>query len=349
VSAQWNNGYGAHVVTPGTFTVVGSTTGSTWFSGNSGTGLYVVAGGAISLTKVNSGDNGWRDEITGDPTTYGNGIYLDSTNTLGTAAISLTNVSSTNNTLDGLYIETIGAVTANTLKVENNTDWGLYLDQTGALDSTKAITLNLVTASGNGKDGVYVNARGSITTNTLWALNNGDSGAVLYNRNVGSTGSVTMLNTLGYKTNVMVANGDSGVFVSSYGAVTISQLESIYNTLDGLDVINNSTATFKPTVTLNNVITRYNLVGMDVKSSGVVTINTSWSTNNTNDGIAVHANNNVNILNTAAIMNGWSGIWAENDTGSWPLKLTGSAWFGNNRADLGYANLAKTGTWTVSY
>ena len=349
VSGYGNDGYGAHVVTDSTFTVVGSTTNTTSFAYNSGTGLYVQAGGAISLTKVSAGDNGWRDEITGDPTTYGNGIYLTSTNTLGTAPITLSDVTSYHNTEDGLYISTNGAVTVNTLKVENNTEYGLYLDQTGAPDSLKAITLNLVTANYNGKDGMYVNGKGSITTNTIWALINGGSGAVLLNNNGTSTGSVTMLNTLGYKTNVMVGNSESGVFISSYGAVTINQLESSNNILDGLDVTNKSSAAIKPAVTLNNVITRYNFVGMDVQSTGVVTINTSWATNNAHDGIAVHVNNNVNILNTASTMNGWSGIWADNSSGTWTLKLTGSAWFGNNRASLGYANLAKTGNWALVY
>ena len=194
-----------------------------------------------------------------------------------------------------------------------------------------------------------MDGKGSITTNTIWALINGGSGAVLNNRNSGSTGSVTMLNTLGYKTNVVVGNGSSGVYISSYGAVTINHLESLSNKLDGLDVKNDSTATIKPAVTLSNVITRYNeQVGMDVKSTGVVTINTSWSTNNSWDGISVHTNNNVNILNTASIMNGWSGIWVENSSGTWMLKLTGSAWFGNSRAGS-FANLDKTGNWTVVY
>ena len=358
VGGYGNDGYGAHVVTDGAFTVVGSTNGSTWFTNNSGTGLLVEAGGAISLTKVYTGDNGWRDEITGDPTTYGNGIYLTSTNALGTAPITLSDVTSNNNTLDGLHIDTNGAVTVNTLKVENNTEYGLYLDQTGAPDSLKAIILNLVTANSNGMDGVYVYGKGNITANTFIVNLNGDSGMVLDNRNAGGTGTVTMLNTLGNKYNVAVANGDVGVFIESKGAVTINQLESIYNTLDGLDIQNNYS--LKPAVTLNNVITRYNLVGMDVRSDGVVTINTSWSTNNAHDGIAVHTNNNVNILNTASTMNGWSGIWAENTVGTWTLKLTGSAWFGNLRDVPGvldpdydplrlYKNLELKGNWNVVY
>ncbi|NTW08114.1 MAG: hypothetical protein HGA28_00920 [Anaerolineaceae bacterium] len=341
VSAYSNIGSGASVITPGTFTILASTTDSSWFTRNSSTGLYVKAGGAISISKVVAGENG------------GYGIDLWSTNASGTAPITLSNVTSHGNSGIGLNILTKGAVTGTTLTVNFNDEYGMYLDQTEALDSSKAIILNLVSASNNYYDGVYVNAMGSITTNTIWAMWNGLSGSGtgvgLVNRNPNSTGSVTMLNSLGYKTNFMIRNADSGVYISSFGTVNISQLESIWNSGDGLDIVNANT-TLKPAVTLNNVITRNNHIGIDLESSGVVTINTSWSTNNSEDGIRLLVSNNVNILNTASTMNRFSGIWANNNgIGTLTLKLTGSAWFGNNRADLGYANLARTGNWTIVY
>jgi hypothetical protein len=350
VEAGGNDGYGAHVVTPGTFTVAGTPTSSTAFNGNSNTGLFVEAGGAISLTKIYSAGNGWRDEITGDPTTDGRGIFLKSTNTLGTAAISLTEITSNQNTQEGLRINTKGAVTVNTLTTNDNTQDGFFLDQTGAPDSSKGITLNLITANNNGLNGMNIHAKGSITTNTITANFNTQTGMVLFNNTTDATGSVTMLNTLGYKYNMAAFNGDNGVMINSNGAVTINQLESTNNTLDGLHVENDS-GSLRPVVTLNNVITRFNLVGMDVTSLGVVTINTSWSTNNTQDGIAVYTNNNVNILNTASTMNGYTGIWVRDSSGSWTLKLTGSAWFGNLRdgSSPRNKNLYKQGSWTVAY
>ncbi len=340
VSAYSNIGSGASVETPGTFTILASTTDSSWFTRNSSTGLYVEVGGAISLSKVVAGGN------------EGYGIDLWNTNASGTAPITLSNVNSSGNSGIGLNILTKGAVTGNTITVNDNDEYGMYLDQTEALDSSKAIILNLVSASNNYYDGVYVNVMGSITTNTIWAMWNGLSGSGtgvgLVNRNPNSTGSVTMLNSLGYKTNFMIGNGSSGVYISSFGAVNISQLESISNSGDGLDLVNTNT-TLKPAVTLNNVITRNNLVGIDVESSGVVTIKTSWSTNNSEDGIRLLTSNNANILNTASTMNGFSGIWANNNgIGTLTLKLTGSAWFGNSRAGS-YANLNKTGNWTIVY
>jgi hypothetical protein len=350
VVANDNDGYGAQVITPGSFTLMGPTTDHSRFNRNTSTGLYVQAGGAISLTNLYVASNGSRDDA-GDPETYANGIYLSSTNG---APISLTSITSNRNTLDGVYIDTLGAVTVNTLNLNDNTAYGLYLDQVDALDSSKPIILNLVTANNNGwdpvtnYDGLYVTTKGPITVNTLSAMNNAASGAVLYNRNLGATGTVTVLNTLGYKSNMALFNGGVGLAIYSNGAVSISQLETLYNGADGLYIKNNND-TLKPLVNISNVITRYNTVGMYVESSGVVTINTSWAVDNDQDGISVHTNNNVNILNTASLMNGWSGIFAENSIGTWTLKLTGSAWFGNNRASLGYPNLGWLGNWTLVY
>jgi hypothetical protein len=318
VSARDNNSYGAYVETSGTFTIASSTTGYTQFADNSNSGLYVGAGGAISLNKMYA----WGND--------GDGINLFSSNGSGTASITLTDVTSSENTNTGLWIETNGAVTVNTLTTNNNTDWGFYLDQTGAPDSLKAITLNLLNANGNGFDGAYVQSKGSITVNTFFTTGN-DNGLLLNNRDYGGTGSVTILSTLGIKINVSAGNRMSGVAVSSKGAVTISQLESIGNSVDGLDIYND-TGALKPVVNLSNILTRFNgQTGLYVKSSGVTTIKNSWSVSNSRDGIIVEVNNNMNILNTASINNGYSGIWAKNTSGPWKLTLTGSAWFGNLR------------------
>ena len=323
VSSNGNGNQGFDIITPG---AVKFTNG--WANGNFSDGISIEAGGAISLTNISTNDNG-RDPDTGTPINDANGIYLVSTNTLGTAPISLTGVTANHNTLNGVNIDTNGAVTINTLTTNNNADWGLYLDQTGAPDSLKAIALNLLNANGNGLDGVNVQSKGNITVNTFFTTGN-DNGLLLDNRS--GTGSVTLLSTLGIKVNVSAANRMGGVAIYSKGAVSVSQLESIGNSQDGLDVDNSTTALLKPAVNLSNVLSRFNLqTGMYVKSSGITTISNSWSVSNSWDGIKVEVNNNVNILNTASINNGYSGIWAKNTTGPWKLTLTGSAWFGNLR------------------
>ena len=195
VSSNGNGNQGFDIITPG---AVKFTNG--WANGNFSDGISIEAGGAISLTNISTNDNG-RDPDTGTPINDANGIYLVSTNSLGNSPISLTGVTSNNNTLEGVNIETKGAVTVNTLTTNNNTGWGFYLDQTGAPDSLKAIALNLLNANGNGLDGVNVQSKGNITVNTFFTTGN-DNGLLLDNRS--GTGSVTLFSTLGIKVDVLM-------------------------------------------------------------------------------------------------------------------------------------------------
>ena len=354
VSSHWNWGMGTKVVTDGAFTLNAPADRINWFDSNVLDGLHVEAGGKITLTRVDSRDNGWRDGD-GNPLSDAYGIYLESTMT-GTAPILLTEISSNGNTLDGVRIITKAPVTVNTLSTSGNNGFGLYIDQSTATDSLKPIILNKVFANNNGEDGIYVNAMGSITTNFLTANNNQYTGVNLMNNNsvvvglttVYSTGTITMLNTLGQ--NLVVGNGMTciynlaedrwdcapnggvGVNLQSFGAVTVNQLETILNGSEGL-VVDNTNTIVKPAVTLNSIISRENNVaGIFARSSGVITINNSWVASNYGDGIRIESNNNVFINNTCSIRNNLAGIRATT-AGTPTFKLTNSAWFGNLRDD----------------
>ena len=142
-------------------------------------------------------------------------------------------------------------------------------------------------------DGVLVNAMGNITLNKVDAYFNDQNGANLNNNLDGSTGIVTVLNTMG--DNTVVGNGGFGLKIQSFGAVTVTGLETIYNSGGGLKVVNTNTiATIKPAITLNSIISRVNSGdGIYTESSGVITINNSWSASNNGDGIGIKSDNNV--------------------------------------------------------
>ena len=281
-------GYGAYIDTDGAFTLNTLTSAENWFQWNDLDGLHVEAGGKITLASVEAVENGWWADDRRSVNTNANGIALISTNLTGTAPIVLSNITVSSNSQNGLYIDTNGAVTVTSLTADGNFHNGVYIDQLDATDSLKPILLNKVTANNNYGDGVYVNAMGSITTNGIYNRYNENSGLELINNNqnsmngVYSTGTVTLLNTLGQ--NLMVLNGQTcisglctpntgaaGVILKSNGAITINQLESISNFGQGLWVDNtNSRALVKPTVTLNSVISRgtmYNGSGTDPKQS----------------------------------------------------------------------------------
>jgi hypothetical protein len=351
-------GYGAYVVTSmGTFTLNAPSSGINGFSENDLDGLYVEAGGRIILTRIFANGNGWQDEY-GVIQTEGNGITLDSTNDLGTAPITLTEVTTNGNTQYGLDLYTKSAVTVSNLQSNDNIEYGVFIDQSDATDSLKPIILNKITASNNGMDGIHVDSMGSIMTNGIRAYSNEHSGMVLDNAYTNSAGTITILNSLGR--NMIYVNGQSctsggctpntdaaGVKLLSNGAVTVVQLESGYNYGQGLWVDNSgSAAQIKPAVTLNSILTRGNFYngsgvevdnrenwghGMVVKSSGVITINNSWSVSNQGDGLRITSNANVFINNSTFIGNNNAGIWTADSTGTPTLKLTGTTWFGNLR------------------
>ena len=113
------------------------------------------------------------------------------------------------NTFTGVQVDTKGAVTLTNIQANDNRYYGLYVDQSDATDSLKPIILNKIIASNKGLDGIHVDSLGSITTNGIRAYSNEHSGMVLNNANTNSTGTITMLNTLGQ--NMTLLNGQTCV------------------------------------------------------------------------------------------------------------------------------------------
>ena len=357
----WDNtGIGAYISTPGVVTFNGPAAGFNWFGNNNGGGLNILAGGKITLAKINAMNNG-RDQQ-GNEVSNAIGIHLESTNTAGTTPITITGFTTNNNTSTGLYILTKSAVTVNGLQANDNGAYGIDVWQRNDTAVLIPVILNKITANNNQSYGVNVDAKGSITTNALITNNNRYYGIRLTNANAGSTGFITILNTLGQNLSVhngynqvydpildqwnAVSNGASGVLINSFGAVTVTGLEAIYNGGEGLVVHNEgSTLLVAPVITVNSIVSRGNgstvrgYHGILLVSKGVITVNNSWSAANSGDGFALDTNGNVFVNNSTAIMNALAGILVDtNPTAT--LKLTNSTWFGNLRDPLpGYKNL----------
>ena len=355
IGAWNNNGMGVSVVTQGSVTLNFPTTGWNWFTNNGSDGLNISAGGKITMTKVMARDNGRRDEFW-VPTSPANGIILKNTNAL--APILLTDLTTYNNTLEGLNIVTPGAVTITTLQANNNNHYGLYIDQSKAPDSLKPILLSTITADNNGWnadsldiwDGANVTAMGSITTNFFTFVGNSDAGAVLDNL-AGGNAAVTILNTLGK--NIAIANGQGeGIKLVTGGAVSVTDLEATYNGLNGLDIVNTND-TIKPAVTLSLIVSRFNQNGINVVSSGVITLNNSWSVSNHGDGINLYTLGNVYINNNVSLGNDRAGIRATTEATpaiAPKIIIVKSAYFGNLRdPDPGDKNLMKIGGWAMPW
>ncbi len=341
VGARGNEMVGADVSALVSFTTIQPVNSWNEFSGNGSDGLYVLSHGKITLAKVRANDNGPRDED-GNPIGDAYGIYLDNTYySTGTALVTLTNIETINNTLDGMSVSTASGITATTIVSRYNTGNGVWMNQIAGPVIVPVLTLSDINVDGNGSDGLFVDALGNIVVNKVVAVGNGGNGVNLVNSS--GKGTVTLLNSKG--TNFALYNGGSGVIITSKGAVTVTGLEVVGNTISGIDT-DNTGALVPAAVTLNSVYSRSNgWFGNWLKSSGVVTVNNSCSIGNGFSGFDIWTSNNVFINNSSALNNNWTGFYIDlNRLGEVSLgftaKLTNSTWYGNLRNPLaGNTNL----------
>ena len=335
MGAWGNEGVGADVFALGSFTTIQPVNSWNEFSGNGSDGLYVYSNGKITLGKVRANDNGPRDED-GNPIGDAYGIYLDNSgNSAGTGLITLTNIETINNTLDGMSVFTKSGITATTIVSRYNTGNGVWMSQIAGPAIVPVLTLSDISVDSNGSDGLLVDALGNIVVNKVVAVGNGGGGVDL--SNTSGKGTVTLLNSKG--TNFALYNGGTGVLIASNGTVTVTGLEVVGNSISGID-IDNTGALLPAAVTLNSVYARSNgLFGNWLKSDSVVTVNNSCSIGNGYSGFDIWTSNNVFINNSSALNNNWTGFYIElNRMGDGSLgftaKLTNSTWYGNLRNPL---------------
>ncbi len=341
VGAWGNGGVGADVTALISFTAIQPVNSWNDFSGNTLDGLYVFSNGKITLAKVRANDNGLRLGD-GTPVTYAFGIFLDNSgNAVGTGLVTLTNLETIGNTLEGISVYTKSGITATTIVSRYNTLTGISMIQIIGPIIVPGLTLSDITVEGNGVDGLKVDALGNIVVNKVVAIGNGTHGMNLINSS--GNGSVTMLNSKG--NNFALYNGGRGVVIASKGAVSVTGLEVVGNSNSGI-VINNDTALIPVAITLNSVYARSNNnFGIWLTSKGVVTVNNSCSIGNVYSGFDIWTPNNVFVNNSSALNNGWAGIYIELNPGGtgnlgFTAKLTNSTWYGNlKNPPVGNTNL----------
>lgn len=295
-------------------------TGSNVTSGNNSNGLYVQSVGVITVNNLTANGNGSYGAVLENFTsTLPQNVVLKGTNTFN------------DNTFDGLAVTTDGAVSsATSLTANGNDNNGVSISNTGgtnggvsllgtnifnnnedhglSVHSVGAITLNKVTASGNGADlagpgtGVLLNNANAGEVNVTLTGVNVFNDNYISGLDVTSYGTINLSNitanntaigrgaiissltagksvTLG-GTNTFVNNGndsnDSGLYISSMGAITINNLTASENSGNGADLINQNVLSpvayavkLTGTTTLNN----NGASGMELWASGAVTVN----------------------------------------------------------------------------
>jgi len=290
VIASGNGGGGVYVSNTAAPTAknVVMASGAFEFNGNGGHGLRVSSKGTITLK-----------DITATGNSGGTGVYLD--NLAGTAAgVTLTGVNVFCENGTGLYVQSRGAISANTLVANANLNQGVHLDNAFAATAQPVKLTGSNQFKFNGY-GLEINSNGAVTLSSVTASHNDSgAGAVIYNDSPGFSGGVTLTGT-----NAFNENYSAGLIISSYGAIAASNVTANWNGIAGGSGIgaslNNAGAASAESVKLSGT-NQFNGNldgGLNVYSKGAVTLSNVTASDNV-DELATAGGTGIYIDNTSA-------------------------------------------------
>ena len=263
------------------------------FYGNGGTGLFVQSFGLVTLNSVNA-DTNKVDGIHVDNATGALASQLKGVTILGYADVY-------NNPGYGLYINSLGAISINTIDAENQNGIGAYIDNSSGNPGAGVTFTGNINTSNNKNEGMDVYSRGTIAFNNLtgtWIGNNGSYGWNLDNNYPGAVGGITM--TIAVNQNFgFDNNGGYGLSAQSLGAITTNNLDANGNngfgaTLDNEfpgvpGAVTTATITVNDPSTADNYFNNNSGDGLDVLSNRAITLNTI--TTNSNNGYGAYIDN----------------------------------------------------------
>ncbi|MFN8410894.1 MAG: hypothetical protein U0Z26_00765 [Anaerolineales bacterium] len=304
---------------PQNLTLLGTTT----VNDNSDNGLSVLTNGVVLLGNIVANSN----------VNYGVKIDNATGSTLATSVtLSGKSNSFNDNTGDGLYILSKGAITLNNIQANGNTNLGVYLDNAQG-SPVNGVTINGTSSfSNNYGTGLEIQTKGNILIANFTADNNntneGASGLYLDNYQLGAgTGNVTLGTLLANWSNSASGNYDSGIEIYSRGLVTLYNITTNNNgnvagvTPYGYGLyIDNSTAASAKSVILNGsnkFDANYN-AGLYILTNGFVTLNKVYADSNGDEGVYIDNRTlpatpqNVSIFGYGTYLNnGLSGLYVQ--------------------------------------
>jgi len=218
-------GYGLRVVTPDEIELLGVTANNNFLWG-----ADLDAGGRIAI-----GDSVFNANSTSSPT------FIDDTGLLVTSGsnVDLSNVTADGNRLIGATIDAVGAVNIFNSSFSNNrgvTTIGTTTTYHGlglSVVSSSNVSLNAVTASGNGLTGAYLNSGGEVLVKDSSISNNdtGPAGPLLgTGLTVISTGNSSIANT------TLDNNQTYGAAIQAGGHTFLDLVTATNNGTDGMQV-----------------------------------------------------------------------------------------------------------------
>ncbi|HUI88330.1 MAG TPA: hypothetical protein VLX61_06350 [Anaerolineales bacterium] len=303
--------------TPKAVTITGSNT----FGDNSVNGLVVVSLGAISLSNATG-------YVSPSGLSTGQTVVLDNAVTGAVGGVTLTGTNTFNDyqssasNQDGLSIESYGAISLNNVTANGNGSAGASVDNSGANPlKPQAVKLTGTNTFNSDHDtGLSVNSIGAITINNLQADSSATaSGADLDNHNGGAAATVT-LTGFGF----FQGNYGNGLLINSAGAVTTNNLTAVCNGYS------------------DNCVTGVAAIGVSIVNTSLGTaqkvamLGTNLFSNNDNGGLSVTSDGAITLANAIANNNaGSSGVFLDNHMASpaQAVTLTGTNVFDGNQQD----------------
>lgn len=279
-----NNGYdGANINNNNTnATNVGvKLTGTSVFGDNTNSGLSIDSKGAVTLSNVYANSNN----------AYGVFISNTAASTVQGVTFSGTNEFKYN-TIHGLSIVSKGTITLNNLNANSNGQMGISINNTGTAMSPISIT-GTNTFNLNGYSGLFISysvSGGAVTLNNITANDNGQSGFTGYGASIGNSTGTTFKGVTLTGTNSFSNNYDSGLAISSSGAVTLNNVTANNNasSASGVFISNQASGDTKPMAVILNGTNTFNMNdqgGLYIATYGAVTLNNIKANDNGQGGI----------------------------------------------------------------
>ena len=311
------------------------------FDLNNWSGIDVTSKGIITLTNVSA---------TNSKNNYA-GVNLD--NLSGTSSgITIKSSSSfsyeySKNTGKGIEIYSNGAVAISNVIAEGNGSDGINI-QNNTAGSNLSVAVNNSIFNGNGQNGLSVVSRGAITLTNVGAHDNIVGAGAILNNWAGGNASVTIRSTSATAFYDFSGNGLDGIYIFSYGAVSLGNITANDNDNYGLNIDRNvgtgaislTRGTFDRNdfggiriyttpfgVTLTDVTGSYNGIGLVfsgayIEDGGTVVVRSSTSagmyafSHNTDHGLDIVSTGSISVSNVIAEGNGNTNINLQNQTAS---------------------------------
>ena len=330
--ANWTNDFSHNGLTSSSLAGLGISTqgivsiSSSTASYNQGAGIDIDGMGAITITDVQAFNNG----LGGTPRS---GLSID--NTAGAGGVTIRSTVLTDymdfsgNTNYGIYINSRGAVSVNSVWVNNN-KLGLYIYNETNPTASPAVTVSNGEFNNNEFRGLVVVSKGAITLTNVSASGslNGQNGVDLDNSTYGTSSGVTIRSSSSSVLYEFSKNGGSGIKISSKGAVSVSNVIADGNGQDGLTIASHGA------ITLTNVGASGNISGYGatlnnwmVGNAGVTIRSTSAATYydfnaNGQGGVYIYSNGAVSVGNITASDNKGFGLNIDRRFGAGAISVT---------------------------